>query len=207
MYKKRISNPLLNRISFLLRKTIDLDSTIVKFKIYETDNTIILQAKHAGTKQSIRFCIFLTPVNNIRVVLFLRDRNPNTVEYFDKLHTVKDTIECVFDNEIDGAILQACDFLLTESEFIKIPFTKIKTCNKVKDLTDSNVLVRIVEGINVNSDKTKVTFVNTDNTFTFDTTLLYSNVRKPSAGDFFFIDNKERFQTYNPLRAKHHFEL
>lgn len=206
MFQQKIKNVILNRISFSLRKCLALNNSILRFKVYEVDNTVVLQVKHSITKQSVRFCIFKIPVNNIQVVVFFRDRNPNTVEYFDRTHSVTEVIECLFYDEIDDSVVKACSFLLTSSKFALTPFSKIQICNQEKDLTENNVLALTVKNVNINTDVTRITFSDHDTDFTFDTSLLYSVIRKPLSGDYFFR-NKEKFQTFSPARAKCHFDL
>lgn len=216
----RINNKYLDEIMLILLNISDNKKPIhgsktERIKIYQNNGKIILQIKHTITRQVVRFCINET-IDEHQVVMNiqLRNRNPNTIEYFHNAFTLQETlIFYEFDdfNKLNDLIKKVCDFLNTDSEFIKVPFKLIKTCQDPSDLTDSNVLIKtITEAIEyTNSNKCKcieLTFKDYPEQFimVLDET---KEIRLPYQDDLFFISKDGRYQTYGQYKAGFHFSF
>lgn len=205
---KRINNKYLDLIKACYRKHFQdkRSKQENKVKIYEEDNCFVLQVKNTYTKQQVRFEIFKVQTDIGIIKVEFKDRNPNTVEFFDKPFTVINVINITEEFQIGPTFDFAVEFLYTPSKFSQHEFTKIKTVNDVKDLNENNLLVKKVMSILYKEDRVEITLKD----FNFPFTILMSkkhDIRIPFVGDNCFINKEGRFQTQSVLKSNFNYEL
>lgn len=205
---KRIDNQILDILKTLYRNRFrdKRSKQENKVKIYEEENYFVLQIKNTYTKQLVRFDIFKERKDNTIIQVEFKNRNPNTIEFFDKPFTIVRTVLVIEEKSINNIFNDAADFLITDSNFSKHAFNKIETCNDVKDLNDNNLLVKRITAVLYKENGVEIRLKDYDIVFLILKSQM-KDIRIPFIGDVCLINKIGRFQTQSILKAKFNYQI